>query len=340
MQAFELKNSINFHLTVLNSGSKTVMASLVGLEGSSYRKPGVRMLIDENGTMCGALSGGCVENEIVASAQSVFKTGKSKVISYDGRYRLGCVGFLYILIEPFELSNEDAQIVLSHLKNRNPIQIVSKYKTGETEIGDFYSEIKIDGINKKIRLNHLHLEIDESINIFKQIVQPAHHLIIIGTTHDVGKLCTQASLIGWDISIISSLLYSKNQKDFPDAKQIIAETPETISFDFLDINSSVVLMTHNYAQDLHYLLKLKNMDIEYIGVLGSKKRKASLENDLVEHDSEINEEFLNRIHSPAGLDIGAVTPEEIAVSIISEILLCTKISREIALSTSNLKAIS
>ena len=78
-----------------------VIATVVALEGSSYRKPGVRMLIIENGTMIGAVSGGCVEKEILKQSISIFKTGISKVMAYDGRYRLGCEGTLYILLELF-----------------------------------------------------------------------------------------------------------------------------------------------------------------------------------------------------------------------------------------------
>ena len=85
-------------------GLKSVLASVVHLKGSSYRKPGVKMLICENGNRIGAVSGGCVENEIQRRAKSVLKTGTPKIIVYDGRYRMGCEGILHILIEPFQVS--------------------------------------------------------------------------------------------------------------------------------------------------------------------------------------------------------------------------------------------
>ncbi len=81
--------------------NKAVLASVVALEGSSYRRPGVRMLLLEDGHMTGAVSGGCVEKEIFRQSESVFRTGIPKMMTYDGRYRLGCEGILYILLEPF-----------------------------------------------------------------------------------------------------------------------------------------------------------------------------------------------------------------------------------------------
>ena len=94
----EIKDIIKSARIANESGLKTVLASVVSLEGSSYRKPGVRMSIQENGKMIGAVSGGCVEKEILRQAQSVFENGKPKLMVYDGRYRLGCEGILYILI--------------------------------------------------------------------------------------------------------------------------------------------------------------------------------------------------------------------------------------------------
>lgn len=93
------------HRYYLN-GIPCVMASVVALDGSSYRKPGVRMLIAKNGTMTGAVSGGCVEKEILFQAESVLKLQKAKMMTYDGRFRLGCEGILYILIEPLQITSD------------------------------------------------------------------------------------------------------------------------------------------------------------------------------------------------------------------------------------------
>ena len=85
---------------------EAVFISVVDLDGTSYRRPGVRMVINEKGESEGAVSGGCVEDEIIRQAESVFRTGKAKMMTYDGRIRIGCEGILYILIEPVLLSKE------------------------------------------------------------------------------------------------------------------------------------------------------------------------------------------------------------------------------------------
>ena len=105
----EFKQIIKAYFDAKSKGLKSVLATVVALDGSSYRKPGVRMLILENDTMIGAVSGGCVEKDILRQAQSVFQSGQAKMMTYDGRFRLGCEGVLYILIEPFE-PNEDCII--------------------------------------------------------------------------------------------------------------------------------------------------------------------------------------------------------------------------------------
>src|SRR5690606_22223904 len=98
----EFKEIVQKGLEAKKQGLKSVLASVVDLDGSSYRRPGVRMLILDNHHMVGAVSGGCVEKEILLQSQTVFKTGQAKIMTYDGRYRLGCEGVLYILLELFQ----------------------------------------------------------------------------------------------------------------------------------------------------------------------------------------------------------------------------------------------
>ena len=98
----ELKKIIKSAQLGETKGIKTCLASVVSLDGSSYRRPGVRMSVQSDGKMIGAVSGGCVEKEILRQAQSVFESNLPKLMVYDGRYRLGCEGILYILIEPFQ----------------------------------------------------------------------------------------------------------------------------------------------------------------------------------------------------------------------------------------------
>ncbi|ULC59068.1 XdhC family protein [Flaviramulus sp. BrNp1-15] len=323
--------------TIANQASniKSVLATVVDLDGSSYRRPGVRMLLSSNGDMVGAVSGGCVEKEVLRRAQSVFKTGKAKIMTYDGRYRLGCEGVLYILLEPFYVSEELKNAFFQEVDNRSTFNLNSYYKREDECIGDFFSEILLENDKSftfSKRLNNLKPD-TQSVKVFTQKLPPCFKLLIIGGEHDAVKLSKMSALLGWEVEVVTSVKDPKTLEDFPGAKKVEATTPEGFVVSGLDNQCAVVLMTHNYAQDLRYLLKLKDCELPYIGVLGSAKRREQLQNDLFEYTTDFDESFLESIHSPAGLNIGAITPEEIALSILSEILAITRNKKPINLNT-------
>lgn len=332
----ELQQIIEATLQNQKEGKKSVLATVVDLEGSSYRKPGVRMLLTEDGTMVGAVSGGCVEKEVYRRAQSVFKTGEAKVMVYDGRYRLGCEGSLYILIETFSVSEDLKRVFFENIEARNPFEIQSYFKKEDDCIGNFGSVITFK--NKQSFNFAKAFSYDDSIKELKsfyQVLPPCFKLLIIGGEHDAVKLCKMASLLGWEVDVVTSISDPKELKDFPGAKTVVASTPEAFVTNKIDSECSVVLMTHNYAQDLRYLLRLKDCALSYIGILGSVKRRQQLQNELFEYIEDLDESLLESIHSPAGLNIGAVTPEEIALSILSEILAVNRKREPFSLKTLN-----
>lgn len=328
----ELKDIIVNAISSQEKGLKSVLATVVYLEGSSYRKPGVRMLLSESGQMTGAVSGGCVEKEVLSRAESVFKDGKSKIITYDGRYRLGCEGILYILIESFVVSEKLFQKFAQSIDNREGVQIQSYFRTQDDSIGDFGSVIQFeDHVNMSFS-ESFNQNVSEGLDVFSQTLTPCFKLLIIGAEHDAVKLCTMANLLGWEVDVITSIKDPKELSAFPGAKTISAQTPETIQLE-LDGETAVVLMTHNYARDLQYLLKLEPLNPIYLGVLGSLKRREQLLSELIHYAPEVSEAFLDTIYSPAGLNIGAVTPEEISLSILSEIMSVVRKTEPISLRT-------
>jgi len=315
----EFKHIIKEALLHQEQSLKSVLASVVFLEGSSYRKPGVRMLICENGSMTGAVSGGCIEKEISKRAQYVFKDGKAKVMTYDGRYRLGCEGILYILIEPFQVSQSLKETFNKYHKVRESFKIQSYYQKEDNCIGNFGSVIHFKGNLSMTFSSDFNTKALQDLQVFTQILKPSFRLLIIGGEHDSIKLCTMASLLGWEVDVICSINDPKTMSDFPGATSVEMHTPDTIHLE-IDNETAIVLMTHNYVQDLKYLLKLDGLEPMYIGILGSTKRREQLQNDLIHYKEDLSEITLERIFSPAGLNIGAITPEEIALSILSEIL--------------------
>lgn len=301
-------------------GVASVLATVVHLDGSSYRKPGVRMLIDEQGTLTGAVSGGCVEKEIVRRAQSVFKTGRAKVMAYDGRYRLGCEGTLYILLEPLRISDALFEAFNKQLDQRSPLKIKAYYQKEDELVGAFGSILHFND-GKTYALNEA---IATNSRVFEQTLQPLFRLLIIGGEHDSVALCKMAALLGWQVDVITSMKDSKNLADFPGANSVVGQSPETIEFDDLNEQMAVVLMNHSYVQDLRYVVKLSEQNLIYIGILGAVKRRERLFNELFEFLPDVSEEFLECIYTPAGLNIGAETPEEIALSILAEIQTVVK----------------
>jgi len=319
----ELKEIIQQAVINQKKGLKNVLASVVHLEGSSYRKPGVRMLISEDLTSVGAVSGGCVEKEIIQRATTVFKDNISKVITYDGRYRLGCEGVLYILIEPIFIKNDCLAVFLEAYSKRESLKIESNYKLEDESFGAFGSVITFEN-GHQFSFSEQFIS-NEETHIFSQLLQPAFKLVIIGGEHDAVQLCKIASTLGWEIDVITSSKDSKQASDFPGASKVLGESPETIEFKDIKGNCAIVLMNHSYIQDLKYLVKLSEENYSnYIGILGAPKRRERLFNELFEFAPETTEEFLETIYTPAGLHIDAQTPQEIAISIIAEILAVTR----------------
>lgn len=313
---YEFKHIVEAHLKATEKGLKSVLATVVALDGSSYRKPGVRMLILEDDTMIGAVSGGCVEKDILRQSQSVFKSGQSKMMTYDGRYRLGCEGVLYILLEPFQPEIEFFEIFEKLLKQRVSFHIKAYYKK---EAGVFL------GLGSVLVLENQSITLtdktpDLRLECFSERLAPCFKLIIFGAEHDAVKLCRLAYFNGWEVTVVSGPLESKTITDFPGATAFYSVSPDQLEVAAIDNETAIVLMSHNFANDLKYLLELKDTRPIYLGLLGPSKRREKLLSQFLEYCPEVSTEFMDIMYGPAGLNIGAETPEEIAISIVSEIL--------------------
>lgn len=313
----EFKDIVKAHLKAKKDGLKTVLATVVALDGSSYRKPGVRMLIVENNKTIGAVSGGCVEKDILRQSQSVFKDGAPKMMTYDGRYRLGCEGVLYILLEELKPKNEFFEVFENCLKTRQEFVIQSNYIKEEGVVKGTGSSVSIGGYTYTLSNK---TETKDVLLQFSQSMPPCFKLMIFGAEHDAVKLCQLASFNGWEVTVVSGPLESKTIENFPGAKAFYSASPDDLELNSIDSETAIVLMSHNFANDLKYLLELKETKPVYIGMLGPSYRREKILSQFLEYCPEVDEQFLELIHGPAGLNIGAETPQEIAISILSEIL--------------------
>lgn len=300
-------------------GKKSVLVSVVALEGSSYRRPGVRMIINEDGVSAGAVSGGCIEKEIEHQAQSVFLSGKAKIMTYDGRLRVGCEGIIHILIEPVLLSGELLTDFESSLKRRKKFNLDVYYYDVVGEYNNAGSLITLNENTYSLNPSFDASQIEDQ-ECFSQSFNPLFQLFIFGAEHDAVQLCHSAKLLGWEVIIVASPEESKSCDYFPGATSLITPAFNDIDISVFDEQTALVIMTHSFNKDVQYLISLKDSKPAYIGLVGSIKRRERVLSMLLDYCPDISPEFLDLIYGPAGINIGAESASEIAVSVLAEIL--------------------
>jgi xanthine/CO dehydrogenase XdhC/CoxF family maturation factor len=257
-------------------GQPLALATLVRAQGSSYRRPGARMLICADGTSAGSLSGGCLEEEVARRSFEVLATGTPALMSFDTRLRFGCNGTIEIFLEAVR---EDFLAGLAEeLGNRRGCRAVTVFAGTAGEQG---TRILARGENAPA-------------GAFVQEIQPPIQLLIFGDGPDSGPLRSFAKILGWRVA---------------EAEQA-SDLPERA-----DQRTAAVVKSHNYGRDFAALQHLLRLDLRYVGLLGPRERRDQLINALLDAGISIDAELF----APAGFDLGAETPEEIALAIISEI---------------------
>ena len=332
-------------------GIRCALATVVKTEGSSYRRAGARMLVDENGKLTGAISGGCLEGDALRKARLAISEQKNKLIIYDTTdeddiklgVQLGCNGIVHILFEPLAVNEDDRHpIRLLRLLNNQRKPVVVGILFSENPEHNFGSCLLMkageylfkgpEKLNKILRREgeqtlhqamsaEQHITYKEStLHLFTEYIPAPVHLVIAGAGNDAQPLTAFAAIAGWKITVADGRSSHATAERFPQADRIIITKPENILNDVIvDEQTVFVLMTHNYNYDLAVLKKLICTDCCYIGILGPKKKYERMLADLEAEGIFLSEKQLHAIHAPVGLDIGAETPEEIALSVTAEI---------------------
>lgn len=333
----EIRDILAAYQDAKKKGQNAVLATVVEVEGSSYRRPGARMLVTEDGTITGAISGGCLEGDARRKALLALRQNTNKLISYDSTdesdaemgVQLGCNGIVHILFEP--LFAENGQNVLEQIAaNYNPgsetflVTHFAREGAGGTQCMQHVQALPQD---LQTTLGNMpagqHVAIVDDKHAGKRLVQrvpPVLQLIIAGAGNDAIPLHKLATELGWRVAIGDGRPAYATQKRFEGA-QVYALKPQPF-FDALAIDAQTfcMLMTHNYPYDLAMLQLLLATETPYIGVLGPAAKGARMVDDLRNAGVPLDEQALAKMHAPAGLDLGAETPDEIAVSIVAEIL--------------------
>jgi xanthine/CO dehydrogenase XdhC/CoxF family maturation factor len=325
-------NSIDFTQT------QAALATVVRVEGSSYRRAGARMLVLDDGTYLGGISGGCLEGDALRRAQKGIMLGRSSVITYDTTqdddYQigvgLGCEGIIDVLFTP--LRPDDVGNPLRILAGLTEIRqpeilltvtgapdpgllgrtVVSPAAVGiGEEIAQLEEDIRqclMDRTSRSVKYGE--------ITIFIEVMLPAIHLVAYGGNYDIRTLLQQSKELGWDSTIV--LNTSRVDRGLIGSATRVMDSKDP-GLPFIDAYTSVLLMSHDYRTDLLNLRKVLPSSASYIGLLGPRKRADKIFDALALEGSPLGENDLQRIYAPAGLDIGAATPEEIALSILAEI---------------------
>jgi xanthine dehydrogenase accessory factor len=264
-------------------GQSFALATLVRAEGSSYRGRGARMLICEDGRTVGSLSGGCVEEAVSVRARDVLRTAAPAMLNFDMRRPFGCNGKIDIFIE--RISEYFLVDLAQNLAARRGCAAVTVYEgktVGSRVVGFDYGHQP----SQRYRLASEHQLIHE--------IHPPIRLFVFGEGPDSAPLRYLCELLGWQaIEIVDANAFSIESDDW----------------------TAAIVKSHNYGRDFTALRKLLPLNLRYVGLIGPKKRRDQLLNDLLDVGVAMNAGFF----APAGVDLGAETPQEIALSIVAEI---------------------
>lgn len=314
---FELKRILKFGRAALDKGQGFIIATIVETEGSSYRKTWTQMAIAEDLSYAGNLSGGCVENETLKQANQVFKTRQNLIFEYDGTYRLGCKGIIYVLLELVDKLKFEA--IYANIKKADIDR--SSFTQGiELLAGDNLKQtyFSFNEDNDKLYFNHSQ---EKAISKLTRTVKPQKQLIIVGSEFDSDLLSKQALMSGYKVIQIVGLTYK-----IPEVlkRDIICLEPEQLKSNcILDKRTAILLMNHSFSRDIHFIKELITEEVLYIGSLGPKQRRSDIVDFLFENYSDTQSiilDHIDKIKGPIGLDINAKMPEEIAISILAEMV--------------------
>ena len=332
------------------SHRKAALATVVKVRGSSYRSPGARMLITDDGKWIGSISGGCLEGDALRKARQVMMDNAPMTVTYDTSEEsnqnlgigLGCNGIIDVLIEPINsaANNNPINLFEKFISTMEPLTLATIFNAssgvGQKIIlhsgGALENYFSNEELSMLVKNDLMHLFVSKKseakmyrtkegdVEVFVELVQPTVSLIIFGGGFDARPVSHLAKSLGWDVRVTDECVAHIAPLFFPTADKLSLCHRDFIDRDFeITPFTACVLMSHNYEYDRDVLKKLLKTETPYIGILGPRKRFDKMQLEFTKQGITLSADDIHRIHSPIGLDIGAETPDEIAVSIISEI---------------------
>jgi xanthine dehydrogenase accessory factor len=346
----ELQQIIQAYEVCKSENQPVALATVVQVDGSAYRRPGARMLVTQEGNLTGAISGGCLEGDALRKAQAVIFQQKSMLVTYDTTDEddqkfgvgLGCNGIIHVLIEPIDFGNSDnpVELIKKALSDREISLLLTLFSVPNSkseQIGTIYlkkgnhdfgslSKVHADFrqvLEKEISDFDVTQNVIKSyskyqqVSVFFELIKPPIRVLLFGAGNDTVPLAKMADILGLELILIDGRKNLATQTRFPFVKQIIQGSAEEVVDQIeTDPNTVAILMTHNFEYEVIILEKLLTCMIPYIGILGPKRKTEKLIQRLETKGIQVH---TDNLYAPVGIEIGAETSEEIALSVLAEI---------------------
>ena len=333
------------------NGESHLVATVVRVSGTAYRRPGARMLLTQFRWLTGAASGGCLEGDIASNGWARTRDGQPVVVTYDSRlpetadnedvrsaFGLGCDGVVEVMLERGNTPGRIDPLAVAdqclRTQKRGAVVTVIHSRVPGVKVGQRVSVIsdsepKYDAFDEVLRVamiadakaaiasgesvTRTYNSERGSIDVFIEAILPPPRVFIFGAGHDAVPLVTMMKTLGWDVSICTSQARVSTQQRFHHADEILVGTAEEISARIDECDRAVaIVMNHSIEADKQSLAMLLGTKARYIGVLGPRLRTVKLM-------AEIGATPDLRVRSGVGIEMGAETPQEIALAITGEI---------------------
>jgi xanthine/CO dehydrogenase XdhC/CoxF family maturation factor len=345
----ETSEIIKAYDSLCTEGKPCALATVIRVEGSSYRRAGAKMLVAEDGRTWGGVSGGCLERDVARRARNVIATRRPVSCRYDADdedfdspsgLATGCGGVIHVFIQPLGRQFVGPLHFLGQAtRHRLPTWIatvVDASSNCEDLVGSVLSpdepksaDARRQSLQRRLKIEmalHLSLRQDHFeivhhpmpkgfVVLAIELIWPPLPLVIFGDGPDVAPLVAIGKILGWNVTVVGTRSPLGLRQRFPDA-DVVCSTPSDDPTAGVEVesDSAVVVMTHNVHRD-RLILQALPKGLRYLGVLGPRHRTRRLMTDMVFSGLHNRE----NVFTPVGLDLGSRTPQEIALSIVAEI---------------------
>lgn len=319
----ELTDILDAVEDALARGDPMALATIVATTGSTYRRAGARLLVPAGGDPIGNISGGCLEGDVARIGREVMQDGTPRLANFDltadddavWGYGLGCNGAFEIFVEPTAGAVETAAALRQALGG-SPTCLVSVLSGPHAGS----HRLQTDGAAAAALADGNPRIVEEGgERVFYEPMLPPLRLVVCGAGHDAIPLVRQAAELGWRVTVADVRRALLTNERFPDVFDFVDADPDGAAGVIgPDERTAVVLMSHNYLRDTAYLRSFVEAPLAYLGVMGPRGRTEQMLAEIGEPAA------FERVHAPAGLDIGAEGPEEVARAIVAEILAVTR----------------